>query len=112
MNVCKRNFLLTDYLEETIMDEAIRVVELYGVLKMGFYLCIKSSIDVGEKANELGDSNVNNDRQLNDVHEIDEQLHTVTEAFLDTSEVEIGPYVENPWKTNGMTLCHINQISN
>lgn len=36
MNVCKRNFLLTDYLEETIMDEAIRVAELYGALKMGY----------------------------------------------------------------------------
>lgn len=77
---------------------------------MRFYLCIKSSIDVGEKDNELGDSNVNIDRQLNDVHEMDEQLHTLTEAFLDTSEVEIGSHVENPWQTNGMTLCHINLL--
>lgn len=61
------------------MDKAITVGELYAVLKMGvlrFYLCTESPIDVGDKDNELGDSNVNMDEQLNDVHERDEQIHT------------------------------------
>lgn len=82
---------ILDYQEEVIMDVAIAVGELYGLLKMGilrFCLCTESPTDVGEKDNELED--VNMDGQLNDVHERDEQE---TDAFLDTSEVEIGPYV-------------------
>lgn len=89
---------ILDDQEEVIMDEAITVRELFGVLKLGalrFYLCTKSPVDVGDKDNELGNSNVNMD-ELNHVRERDEQMHTETDAFLDSSEVETGPNVGEP----------------
>lgn len=81
-----------------MIDETITVGEMYELLKMGvlrFYLFTKTQIDVGEEDDELGQSNVIMD-ELNDVHERDEQLQTETDAFLDISEVVIGPNVGEP----------------
>jgi len=92
---------ILDYQEEAIFDEAITVGELYSILRMGvlrFYLCTKAPKDEDDEDCDGGKSNVNEDVQLNDMHEEDVQLiQTIdTEAFLDTSEVMIGPYLGEP----------------
>lgn len=58
-----------------------------GVLR--FHLCTKAPIDEGEEEDQWGNSKVNMDGQLNDVHEKDEQLPTETDAFIDTQVCEV-----------------------
>lgn len=109
---------IVDYQEEPIFDDAITVGELYSVLRMGvlrFYLCTKVPEDKDDEECVMGESNVNKDVLQNSMHEEDGQplqtvdtqnnmheedeqpLQTVdTEAFLDTSEVTLGPYLGEP----------------
>ncbi|XP_063767224.1 uncharacterized protein LOC134883048 [Eleginops maclovinus] len=91
---------IVDYQEEAIFDDAITVGELYSVLRMGvlrFYLCTKVPKD--KDAEEcVGEESKMNQQMQNSMHEEDElPLQTVDiEAFLDTSEVMIGPFLGEP----------------
>lgn len=92
---------IVDYQEEAIFDDAITVGELYSVLKMGvlrFYSCTKVPKDEDDEECVDGETNVNTDVPQNNMLEQDEPpLQTVDiEAFLDTSEVTLGPYVGEP----------------
>ncbi|KAL2088710.1 hypothetical protein ACEWY4_015609 [Coilia grayii] len=92
---------IVDYQEETIFDDAITVGELYSVLRMGvlrFYLYTKVPEDKDDEECVRGESNVSKDLLQNNMHEEDKQPpQTVdTEAFLDTSEVTLGPYRGEP----------------
>lgn len=93
---------IVDYQEETIFDDAITVGELYVVLRMGvlrFYLCTKAQKDEDDEDCVEGESSMNEELGLqNSTHEEDEQplLAVDTEAFLDTSEMIIGPFLGEP----------------